>query len=170
MYQFYQHNNNTSTPGKLVVHICSIVDTFANICSAINTAADMLLFHQCACHARSVVCSPACSFFLFHVCAFPVQEAFLLFFFLSLSVLFVEVGVHIADVSHFIRPGTALDVEAGSRGTTVYLIDRVSWMCVHIRTSTHKHTHTCARTHACSHAHTYTHNITDTSVGEMCAT
>lgn len=35
-----------------------------------------------------------------------------------------EVGVHIADVSHFIRPGTALDLEAASRGTTVYLIDK----------------------------------------------
>ena len=35
----------------------------------------------------------------------------------------LEVGVHIADVSHFIRPGTALDREAGNRGTTVYLAD-----------------------------------------------
>ncbi|TSK17962.1 Exosome complex exonuclease RRP44 [Bagarius yarrelli] len=33
----------------------------------------------------------------------------------------LEVGVHIADVSHFIRPGTALDQEAANRGTTVYL-------------------------------------------------
>ncbi|KAF0027034.1 hypothetical protein F2P81_019775 [Scophthalmus maximus] len=32
-----------------------------------------------------------------------------------------EVGVHIADVSHFIRPSNALDKEAASRGTTVYL-------------------------------------------------
>uniref|UniRef100_A0A1A8MX30 Exosome complex exonuclease RRP44 n=1 Tax=Nothobranchius pienaari TaxID=704102 RepID=A0A1A8MX30_9TELE len=32
-----------------------------------------------------------------------------------------EVGVHIADVSHFIRPGNALDKEAANRGTTVYL-------------------------------------------------
>lgn len=36
----------------------------------------------------------------------------------------VEVGVHIADVSHFIRPGTALDEEASNRGTTVYLSDK----------------------------------------------
>ncbi|XP_035905748.1 exosome complex exonuclease RRP44 [Anopheles stephensi] len=36
----------------------------------------------------------------------------------------IEVGVHIADVSHFIRPGTALDREAGSRATTVYLVDK----------------------------------------------
>ena len=35
-----------------------------------------------------------------------------------------EVGVHIADVSHFIRPGTALDKEAENRGTTVYLTDK----------------------------------------------
>ncbi|XP_041376230.1 exosome complex exonuclease RRP44-like [Gigantopelta aegis] len=35
----------------------------------------------------------------------------------------LEVGVHIADVSHFIRPGTAIDKEAASRGTTVYLTD-----------------------------------------------
>lgn len=35
-----------------------------------------------------------------------------------------NVGVHIADVSHFIRPGTALDKEAASRATTVYLVDK----------------------------------------------
>ena len=36
----------------------------------------------------------------------------------------LEVGVHIADVSHFIRPGTSLDKEAANRGTTVYLADK----------------------------------------------
>lgn len=36
----------------------------------------------------------------------------------------LEVGVHIADVSHFIRPGNALDQEAANRGTTVYLTDK----------------------------------------------
>ncbi|XP_072256312.1 exosome complex exonuclease RRP44 [Pyxicephalus adspersus] len=36
----------------------------------------------------------------------------------------LEVGVHIADVSHFIRPGTALDQESANRGTTVYLCDK----------------------------------------------
>lgn len=36
----------------------------------------------------------------------------------------LEVGVHIADVSHFIKPNTAIDREAAERGTTVYLADR----------------------------------------------
>ena len=35
-----------------------------------------------------------------------------------------EIGVHIADVSHFVRPGTALDKEAVKRGCSVYLVDR----------------------------------------------
>ncbi|XP_026737585.1 exosome complex exonuclease RRP44 [Trichoplusia ni] len=35
-----------------------------------------------------------------------------------------EVGVHIADVTYFVRPNTALDKEAASRSTTVYLVDR----------------------------------------------
>ena len=36
-----------------------------------------------------------------------------------------EIGVHIADVSHFVRPGSALDKEAEYRATSVYLPDRV---------------------------------------------
>lgn len=35
-----------------------------------------------------------------------------------------EVGVHIADVSHFVRPNNAMDTEATARGTTVYLVDK----------------------------------------------
>ena len=35
-----------------------------------------------------------------------------------------EVGVHIADVSHFVKPNNAMDIEASLRGTTVYLVDK----------------------------------------------
>lgn len=36
-----------------------------------------------------------------------------------------EVGIHIADVSHYIKPGSVLDDEAYKRATSVYLVDRV---------------------------------------------
>jgi ribonuclease R len=36
----------------------------------------------------------------------------------------VEIGVHIADVSFFVRPGTAIDDEGRKRATSVYLVDR----------------------------------------------
>ena len=40
----------------------------------------------------------------------------------------IEVGVHIADVTHFLKPDTVLDEEAYRRSTSVYLVDRVNPM------------------------------------------
>src|SRR5690606_255172 len=36
-----------------------------------------------------------------------------------------EIGVHIADVSHYLQEGTILDEEAYNRATSIYLVDRV---------------------------------------------
>ena len=51
----------------------------------------------------------------------------------ALSIAFLEnehleVGIHIADVTHYVKPGTQLDKEAYKRSTSVYLVDRVAPM------------------------------------------
>lgn len=36
----------------------------------------------------------------------------------------IEIGVHIADVTHFVKPNTAIDKEAAIRGNTTYLVEK----------------------------------------------
>ncbi len=36
----------------------------------------------------------------------------------------MQVGVHIADVTHFLTMGSAMDAEASSRATSTYLVDK----------------------------------------------
>ena len=43
----------------------------------------------------------------------------------SNSAAVYQIGVHIADVSFYVRPGTKVDEDAYKRGTSVYLVDRV---------------------------------------------
>ena len=43
----------------------------------------------------------------------------------SYSVAVYRIGVHIADVSYYVKPGTKTDDDAYQRGTSVYLVDRV---------------------------------------------
>ena len=43
----------------------------------------------------------------------------------KLSNNILRLGIHIADVSHYVRKGTYLDEDAYARGTSVYLVDRV---------------------------------------------
>ena len=40
----------------------------------------------------------------------------------------IEIGVHIADVTHYVKPNTALDKEAYKRSTSVYMVDRTAPM------------------------------------------
>jgi ribonuclease R len=43
-----------------------------------------------------------------------------------------EVGIHIADVSHYVTPGSELDKEAFKRGCSIYLVDRTIPMLPHV--------------------------------------
>ncbi|MDR2520456.1 MAG: ribonuclease R [Bacteroidales bacterium OttesenSCG-928-I14] len=38
---------------------------------------------------------------------------------------FYEIGIHIADVTHYVKPNSSIDKEALKRGTSIYLVDKV---------------------------------------------
>ena len=69
-----------------------------------------------------------------------------------------EVGVHIADVSYFLEPGTPLDTMASNRATSVYLIQRV---CVCMYVCLYMRTYVCmsisVSVHTAVHAYVYTY-------------
>lgn len=54
------------------------------------------------------------------------------FFFRKFPGGLVELGVHIADVTHFVQPLSIVDLEAKSRSTSVYLPDRRYDMLPHV--------------------------------------
>ena len=35
-----------------------------------------------------------------------------------------QIGVHIADVTHYVKPGSAMDLEAANRSTSTYLVNK----------------------------------------------
>ncbi len=64
-----------------------------------------------------------------HITTFTIDPADAKDFDDAISVQFLpngntEIGIHIADVSHYVRPGTAINTEAYRRATSVYLVDR----------------------------------------------